>query len=193
MTNLFEKLYSADFARPEEISKYQHPRGIVVRTEMWGEHSPWTIARGARSSTKSNIVEEQSLTDEKIESLTKTISSLQEELVLCRERINNLYNEFEGKPNIKTSFIYDVGEGFEVICPIPIIIEESDDETMITFPDAGVSGFGSTEAEALLNFKKSIIDLYNDLRSTPENELGEIPSGWLRTLNKVIKPIEQTN
>ncbi len=130
---------------------------------------------------------------EQINALSSLVVSLQKEIAACREKIESLCSQIEEKPSSSNTFIFDIGKGFEVIHPIPVVIEKFDDEVTVRFSDANVCGFGNTESEALLDFKNNIVNLFNDLSGTPTEKLGRLPLGWFQTLKKVMIPIEQTN
>jgi hypothetical protein len=125
----------------------------------------------------------------RIGQLDSTIKSLKKELAACRNQINSLCADLKATLSIKQTELFDIGESFELIHSIPIVLEESEDEVIASFPEVELFAVGSTESEAILNLKSSIIELFSDLTGTPKNKLGKLPLSWFRILNKVIKPI----
>jgi hypothetical protein len=121
--------------------------------------------------------------------LESIVISLIQELASGIEKVKNLCDACKGKSIIKQSQLFDIDENYEVLNPIPIIIEEYSDETIVSFTEVELFGTGKTESEAILNLKLNIIDLYTDLTSTKNENLGKLPLSWLRILKKVIKPI----
>lgn len=60
-----------------------------------------------------------------------------------------------------------------------IIIEEwSDNEFIAHWHDVEAVGFGTGRAEATADLIQNIIELYEDLRDTKEDELGKLPRKW---------------
>lgn len=86
--------------------------------------------------------------------------------------------------------IRDLGdERLKLTEPILITIEEfpGEEEIIASFPEVEVFGEGTTEAEAILNLKWAILDLYQDLLDTAPEELGSLPRSWLKILQQIIK------
>jgi len=59
--------------------------------------------------------------------------------------------------------LYDIDEKCKVLQPIPIVIEELEEEVVASFPEIETYATGVNEAEAINNLKKSITELYRDL------------------------------
>jgi hypothetical protein len=62
----------------------------------------------------------------------------------------------------------------------------SEDIVIASFPEIEVFGDGVTEAEALMNLKWAILDLYEELLDSSPDELGDLPKAWLSILRKII-------
>jgi hypothetical protein len=121
--------------------------------------------------------------------LESQIESLKSELVSCTKRIADLCANLEERPTVIEAELTDIGEDFETLRPIRIVIEELDDEVTASFPEVELFAVGGTRSEAILNLKAALIELYADLVETPNNKLGKLPLSWLRILKKVMKPI----
>lgn len=76
------------------------------------------------------------------------------------------------------------GRQLGVTAPIPVVVQELDGEWMASWLEADVKGLGDDLTEALIGFQRELIDLFNDLTSTPEDELGPLPMRWLRLLRQ---------
>lgn len=83
-------------------------------------------------------------------------------------------------------------ENYALVEPLIVSIEEyaGEDTVIASFPEIEVFGEGVTEAEALMNLKLAILDLYEELTHTPQDELGDLPKTWLSVLHKTIKTIK---
>ena len=121
--------------------------------------------------------------------LDSTIKSLRKELASCRNQINSLCADLKATPSIKQTELFDISEEFELIHPIPIVLEESEDEVVASFPETETFAVGSTESEAIMNLKSAITELYSDLSETPHEQLGRLPLSWLRTLKRIMRPV----
>jgi hypothetical protein len=85
--------------------------------------------------------------------------------------------------------IRDLGdENYVLVEPILILVEEYPNSDMVIarFPEVEAFGEGITDTEAILNLKKSILDLYDELIETNLDTLGNMPKMWLRILKKVV-------
>ena len=71
--------------------------------------------------------------------------------------------------------------------PIDIVIKSHENETIAIIPDLEIYGEGSNEIEAVNELKWELIDLLDQLMSFPEDELGDGPKSWKRTLELIIE------
>jgi len=86
----------------------------------------------------------------------------------------------------------DLGyDGYKLTEPVLITIEEYfGEETIIAnFPEVEVFGEGVTEAEAILNLKWAILDLYQELIEISPELLGDLPKTWLSILQQIIQKV----
>jgi predicted RNase H-like HicB family nuclease len=128
----------------------------------------------------------------KVEDLSSGFDSLKEELHSCKKCVDELYEEFTSRPMIKATELFDISEDLEVIRPIPIVIEETEDEVVASFPEVEVFAVGTGEAEAINNLKQEIQELYYELADTPNENLGRVPQSWKRVLDKVLRKVGAT-
>ena len=75
---------------------------------------------------------------------------------------------------------------YELNQPITVILKIYDDEVISLIPDLALHGEGDNEIEAVNDLKMQLLDLYDDLNEMDDDELGEEPKAWKRTLNKLI-------
>ncbi len=137
-------------------------------------------------STKSSSTE----IDKNIENLNIEVNSLKKEIVSLRKLLNKTIKDLGNRPIIKETKLYDIGDDFIVLEPLPIIIEQYRDEVITSFPEIEISSIAENEPEAILNLKQAIRRLYLDLNSTPTEELGNLPLCWLRILRRLIRTNE---
>jgi hypothetical protein len=127
-----------------------------------------------------------------------SIAATTESIILDRlETLTNqtgqLRTDVQERPVKYNMQIRDLGDdGYSLIEPLIISVEEytSEDTVIASFPEIEVFGEGVTEAEALMNLKLAILDLYEELTDTPLDELGDLPKVWLAVLRKTIKQIK---
>jgi len=94
------------------------------------------------------------------------------------------------EPFRATTKIYDLGsEEYMLREPLYVIYEYLQGEVLAVVPELELYGEGLVETEALIDLKNEIIDLFEDLDSTPDNELGDIPKVWKRILNRIIEKV----
>ncbi|MBZ5664851.1 MAG: hypothetical protein LAO30_09635 [Acidobacteriia bacterium] len=77
-----------------------------------------------------------------------------------------------------------------MIQQIPVTIEGDGEDFTATFVEANVSASGETEADAIANFKDSLLSSYEILEEMPSNELGPLPTRQWAILRDVVKRIE---
>lgn len=123
-------------------------------------------------------------------------STLDDAQTVILERLESLTNqtgqlklEVTDRPLKYNSQIRDLGdESYKLTESILISIEEypGDDTVIASFPEVEAFGEGVTETEAILNLKLAILDLFDELRETPADELGNLPQSWLNVLQTII-------
>jgi len=89
---------------------------------------------------------------------------------------------------VRNAMLCDLArEGYSLRWPITVVIEEYDEETVARLPEVEAFASAPTEAEALALLKEDIIRLYEDLTSTPEEQLGKLPRQWRAVLLHLIE------
>jgi len=119
-----------------------------------------------------------------------TESSILERLETLTNQTGQLRVDVQERPVKYNTQIRDLGdENYALVEPLIVSIEEytGEDTVIASFPEIEVFGEGVTEAEALMNLKMAILDLYEELTDTPQDELGDLPKAWLSVLQKIIK------
>lgn len=119
-----------------------------------------------------------------------TESSILERLETLTNQTGQLRVDVQERPVKYNSQVRDLGdENYILEEPLIVSIEEypGEDTVIASFPEIEVFGDGATEAEALMNLKWTILDLYEELVDSSPEELGDLPKAWLLILRKIIK------
>jgi len=122
-----------------------------------------------------------------------TESRILERLESLTNQTGQLRIDVQDRPVKYNLQIRDLGdENYTLAESLIISIEEyqNEDTVIASFPEIEVFGEGVTEAEALMNLKLAILDLYDELNDTSPDELGDLPKAWLSVLQKIIKQTE---
>jgi hypothetical protein len=75
---------------------------------------------------------------------------------------------------------------FQITKQIPLTIEGDGDDFTATFTEANISASGETEADAIANFKDSLVSTYAFLESLPETERGPLPARQWEVLRSAL-------
>lgn len=71
------------------------------------------------------------------------------------------------------------------VIPLTIVIEEYPDEVIARCVETESYGSGNTELEAIDELRHQLVDLYLELRDTPDTELVAPASTWKRLLEDI--------
>jgi hypothetical protein len=98
--------------------------------------------------------------------------------------------ELEERPLIYTTTINELlTKKYSLSRPLDIVIEKYDNEYIAKIPEIEIFGSGLTESESIINLKREIINLHEDLVTSDESELGVLPTMWKRILSNMIIPV----
>lgn len=107
------------------------------------------------------------------------------------DTLNSLSNSIlalQNRPRTYSVPLYDLNSD-EVslsVVPLTIVIEEYPDEVIARFVETESYGSGDTEFEAIDDLREQLVDLYLELRDTPDTALTAPASTWKRLLGKLI-------
>jgi hypothetical protein len=73
---------------------------------------------------------------------------------------------------------------------IPVTIEGDGEDFTATFVEANVSASGETEADAIANFKDSLLSSFEILEGMSADDLGPLPSRQWAILHNVVRRTE---
>ena len=84
--------------------------------------------------------------------------------------------------------VYNLGtENYELLEPLNVIIKIYKKGTIALIPDLELYAEGNNEIESINNLKMELLDLFDDLNDMDDEELGDDPKNWKKTLNRLIK------
>ena len=122
------------------------------------------------------------------DALEKQVTDMAAEIEILKDKVQQLLTELEERPLVSSILIYDLGiDGLSVKLPISIVLEETDNEALATWPETRAYGLGGTLAEAIIDLKANIADLYTDMISWNQDNLGAIAIYTLRVLKSHIQ------
>jgi len=114
--------------------------------------------------------------------LIARLESLEKEVALLKDRCS-LLEQLLPIPVMIQSL---APEPFELIKPVPVVVQRQGDDYIATFFDANLSASGETQVEAIWNLKDIIIGTFDILTITDEGELGPGPLQQKRILEQFI-------
>jgi len=79
---------------------------------------------------------------------------------------------------------------YQITQQIPVTIEGDGEEFTATFTEANVSATGETEADAIANFKDSLLSCYQLLEKKTPEQLGPLPTRQWTVIKGVVKRTE---
>lgn len=87
--------------------------------------------------------------------------------------------------------IHDLGsETLDLVAPLQVEVECYDDEVISKVAELDLWASASTEGQAIMAIKNSIIELFEELSGIDNSELGKLPRMWKRILTKMIRRAE---
>jgi len=99
-----------------------------------------------------------------------------------------MHAEIFDRPNVTSLTISDLGSNLlKVVIPISVIVEETDEEALVRWPEVNAYGLGATLHEALEYLKTDIQDLCADLNSRDPNTLGDVAIKTKNILDQYIE------
>jgi hypothetical protein len=170
----------------ELISAGGHPPSIGY----WGQMATGEEMHDLSAETLDAIVLERGFASmhERMESLERTIASAIGQVVALSARLQALEERLASQGVTRQAMVCDLGhEDYALKCPISVVVEEYDEETVARFPEVEAFASAATEGEALSLLKQEIVELYEDLLATDEDELGKLPRQWRRVLSHLIQ------
>ena len=121
-----------------------------------------------------------------------TQTNILERLETLTNQTGQLRLDVQDRPVKYNTQLRDLGDDdYKLAEPVLITIEEylGEDTIIANFPEVEVFGEGVTEAEAILNLKWAILDLYQELIEISPEQLGDLPKTWLSILQQIIQKV----
>jgi hypothetical protein len=118
-----------------------------------------------------------------------TVLSLQDNVLSLTKEMESLRSEIRELCRMRT-FVVPLTTlapaPFQITQQIPVTIQGDGEEFTATFTEANVSASGETEADAIANFKDSLVSTYTFLESLPADELGPLPARQWEVLRSAL-------
>lgn len=163
---------SPDITLQNRLSIISMKRGSIFP----GKAHQWTKPTEFLPISQAEMAIFTSLLQSDFTNIKKDVCKLVEEIKQLQE-----------KPTFYTIKLYDLGnKKYNLKGPIDVVIEAYEDEFIAKFSELEIFGAANTESEAILELKKEIIDLYDELFTSAEKDLGPLPQMWRRILLKLI-------
>lgn len=185
---------------PSEVLGYgRSGKGYLIRTTKgiaFTEHAPWPDMASEEqfeplpAQAAEAVVMRAGLLSllSRMELLEGAISAAMGQVIALGKRLEALEERLAEQGVVRNAMLCDLGrEGYSLRWPITVVIEEYDEETVARLPEVEAFASAATEAEALALLKEDIIRLYEDLISTPEEQLGTLPRQWRAALLRLIE------
>lgn len=71
--------------------------------------------------------------------------------------------------------------------PVSAVVEREGEDITASIPDLEIYGEGDIDSRALSDLKRELVDLADFIFSTPEEELGEKPLSWKKSLQMLLE------
>jgi hypothetical protein len=133
--------------------------------------------------TKLNSIQTGLDQDDAISFLRDAVSHLTLEMTVIRTQLSQLLKSKTFVVSLSTL----EPEPFRIVQSIPVVLEGDGNEFTASFIEGNISASGETEADAILNFKESLISNYEILEGMPADKLGPLPSRQWAILKSVLK------
>lgn len=159
----------------------EHPWRVVAGREHYGPLQRQALEAVVLGSGLAELLS-------RMEALEGAIDSAMKQVTVLSKHVEALEERLAEQGVVRNAMLCDLGrEGYSLRCAITIVIEEYDEETVARLPEVQAFASAATEAEALALLKEDIICLYEDLISTPEEQLGTLPRQWRTVLLHLIE------
>jgi hypothetical protein len=189
------QLYSSD--KYLELGTFLHgsdPGRVVPWIHMLGEAHLFDRSEGSdirveggTVTVTSGVSPQQTYSAAVAEALTL----LQGKVSALESEVRDLRNELAERPLVSSAVLHDLGgHGPAVTVPISVVIEQTDEETVATWPETGLYGVGETPSDAIISLKDDVLQTYLDLEQTSDDNLGELAKTTLATLRRHLSSTE---
>ena len=164
-------------------------RGIF-RGEMWSPPAESDPFMSGMMLTVHRIVVESLQRQQRWNS---TVVAMRESIRTLANEVTTLKCEIQRLHQLRT-YVVPLAtltpEPFQMTQQIPVTIEGDGEDFTATFVEANVSASGETEADAIANFKESLLSSYELLENLSPNQMGPLPTRQWEILQNVVKRID---
>ena len=138
---------------------------------------------------QSSEEEQPQPTEERLARLEAENRELKELAAENNRILNEIRDAFYVGVIPRTMLIHSIGVSGELLLrsPISVWVQEDDDgQVLADVPEFHVVGEGAVEPDALAEAMIFLKELYEDLMSTPDEQLGTLPKKWKRILKHLV-------
>lgn len=115
------------------------------------------------------------------------LRNLQSSIEQLKAQQEALVAEVASRPVVAYATLHDLNsEIYGLGSPIQAVIETYSDEVVARIPEIEAFSGGPTEGEAIVGLKAEIVSIFEELTSTDWEELGPVPQGWRRVLERLV-------
>jgi hypothetical protein len=119
----------------------------------------------------------EDLLHRRIKDLSIEVNALRKTIAVQTEKYEVVLNKIYSLPS----------DEWMLIEPIDVILKISDNETIALIPDLELYSEGRNEMDAISELKFEILDLIDDLFELTDEDLGQAPKGWKKSLKQIVK------
>ncbi|MBI4202060.1 MAG: hypothetical protein HY532_02945 [Chloroflexi bacterium] len=129
-------------------------------------------------------------TERPIKSEISDIAFVRAQLIILRSLYLDLkasVDELLERPIISNITLLSLSSRkYSLVSPLPVVIEDYATQVIARIPDISLEAEGETESQAIIELKRQIVELYEDLLSSPPETLGPEPTEWLSILQQWV-------
>lgn len=115
----------------------------------------------------------------------RQLEKLAKEIEELKDAITRITDQ---RPRVICTKIYSLpSSDYELTIPLDVTIEIHQDGVVAVIPDLELYGEGTNQIDAINELKLELLDLYDDLEEMADEELGEYPQAWKKTLQQLVK------
>lgn len=130
-------------------------------------------------------------TDPAVEFHSLQVTMIKSEMRELHEEVDQLRDIVTKKVEAPTTLaakIYSLpSDEYALKTPIDIILEMHSDECLALMPEFSLYGEGTNEIEAIGDLKAELMELIDDIRTTPDHKLGRDFLIWKKALRLVVE------
>lgn len=128
------------------------------------------------------------LLEKQIEGMSNESAALKSILTECTSLLREVLDQLSALAGRTHTTIHSAGSTGELLlrAPLSVLVEEDEGQVLATVSEFEMVGEGETEPDAVADLKSQLGALYDDIITTPDQELGKLPRSWKRILEHLV-------